>query len=70
MQRFVLFAIVSLMSLYAVGQPTLTPPTAVTDPTKIESKNRPEMQTFSIEKLYMTRAIGGTTWSPDDGRRN
>jgi dipeptidyl aminopeptidase/acylaminoacyl peptidase len=23
------------------------------------------MQNFSIEKLYMTRAIGGTTWSPD-----
>ena len=23
------------------------------------------MQTFSIEKLYMTRQIGGSTWSPD-----
>jgi dipeptidyl aminopeptidase/acylaminoacyl peptidase len=23
------------------------------------------MQTFSIEKLYTTRAVGGTTWSPD-----
>jgi len=23
------------------------------------------MQTFSIEKLYMTRLIGGSTWSPD-----
>ena len=23
------------------------------------------MQTFSIEKLYTTRTIGGTTWSPD-----
>jgi dipeptidyl aminopeptidase/acylaminoacyl peptidase len=23
------------------------------------------MQTFSIEKLYMTRQMGGSTWSPD-----
>jgi len=38
---------------------------AITDPTKLESKTMPDMQTFSIEKLYMTRAIGGSTWSPD-----
>ncbi len=38
---------------------------AVTDPTKLQSKNVENMQNFSIEKLYMTRAIGGTTWSPD-----
>jgi dipeptidyl aminopeptidase/acylaminoacyl peptidase len=37
----------------------------ITDPTKLQSKNVENMQNFSIEKLYMTRAIGGTTWSPD-----
>ena len=41
-----------------------TPP-VITDPTKLESKTVTDMQAFSIEKLYMTRAIGGSTWSPD-----
>jgi dipeptidyl aminopeptidase/acylaminoacyl peptidase len=40
-------------------------PRAITDPAKLESKTVPDMQTFSIEKLYTTRAIGGSTWSPD-----
>jgi dipeptidyl aminopeptidase/acylaminoacyl peptidase len=38
----------------------------LTDPTKLQSKNVENMQNFTIEKLYMTRNIGGTTWSPDD----
>jgi len=37
----------------------------VTDPTKLQSKTVENMQAFSIEKLYTTRNIGGTTWSPD-----
>ena len=40
-------------------------PGAVTDPTKLESKTVPDMQSFSIEKLYMTRIIGGSAWSTD-----
>src|SRR5271157_619705 len=60
-----LFAIVLTMTLTASAQPTLTPPQAVTDPTKLQSKTVPDMQAFSIEKLYMTRQVGGTTWSPD-----
>ena len=49
----------------AFAQSTLTPPTVITDPGKLESKTVPDMQTFSIEKLYTTRYIGGSTWSPD-----
>jgi len=37
----------------------------ITDPTKLQSKTIENMQSFSIEKLYTTRNIGGTTWSPD-----
>ncbi len=58
-------AFLLLMTLTATAQPTLTPPAAITDPTKLESKNVADMQNFSIEKLYSTRMIGGTTWSPD-----
>ena len=65
MLRILLSVIVFVMSLTAVAQLTLAPPLAITDPTKLQSKSVPELQTFSIEKLYMTRLVGGTTWSPD-----
>jgi dipeptidyl aminopeptidase/acylaminoacyl peptidase len=39
---------------------------AVTDPKQITSKVlKREVQPFSIEKLYNTRSVGGTSWSPD-----
>ena len=60
-----LFMTLQVMTQQAVAQPMLSPPQAITDPTKLESKNVADMQTFSIEKLYMTRAIGESTWSPD-----
>jgi dipeptidyl aminopeptidase/acylaminoacyl peptidase len=65
MPRVFLSAIVFLMSLTAVAQLTLAPPPAITDPTKLQSKTVADLQMFSIEKLYMTRLVGGTTWSPD-----
>ena len=38
----------------------------ITDPKQITSKVlKREVQPFSIEKLYTTRSVGGTTWSPD-----
>ena len=43
--------------------PFAQPP--LTDPTKLQSQTVENMQTFSIEKLYTTRNIGGSTWSPD-----
>ncbi len=53
-----------MTTLTALAQQPLTSPQAVTDPTKLESKTVADMQPFSIEKLYMTRAIGSSTWSP------
>src|ERR1019366_1399769 len=60
-----LFAIVLAMTLTAFAQQPLTAPQAMTDPTKLQSKTVADMQAFSIEKLYMTRMIGDSTWSPD-----
>ncbi len=37
----------------------------LTDPQQVKSKPRQELATFSVEKLYMTRSIGETSWSPD-----
>jgi len=65
MRTFLAFAIVIFMSVVTLGQ-TLPAPQAVTDPKQISSKpNALVEKSLTIEKLYMTRAIGGTTWSPD-----
>jgi len=53
------------MSLLNVAQ-TTPAPQAITDPKKVDSKPNADVQkSLTIQKLYMTRAIGGTTWSPD-----
>ena len=63
-----LFMTLPLMTQQAVAQQTLNPPQAVTDPTKLESKNVADMQAFSIEKLYMTRQIGSPPGRPTASR--
>ena len=58
------FAIVMGMSSIALSQP-LPVPTALTDPSKLESATVANLQKFTIAQLYSTRQIGGSTWSPD-----
>jgi len=60
-----LFVMVVLMSVLTASQ-TLPALQAVTDPKQIASKPDARVEkNLSIEKLYMTRQIGGSTWSPD-----
>jgi dipeptidyl aminopeptidase/acylaminoacyl peptidase len=65
MRTFFLFVTVGWMTAFA--QPvTLNPSPAITDPKQIASKPEARVEkTLSIEKLFMTRQIGGATWSPD-----
>ncbi len=59
------FVMVGLMTALAhsAGLPA---PQAVTEPQQITSKPDARVErTLTIEKLYMTRQIGGSTWSPD-----
>ena len=62
------FVIVVLMSTLAVSQ-ALTPPKAITDPKQITARPDANVEQgeegLSLERLYMTRQIGGTAWSPD-----
>lgn len=62
------FVIVVFMSTLAVSQ-TLTPPQAITDPRQITAKPDANVEqgeeSLSLERLYMTRQIGDTAWSPD-----
>src|SRR5438477_3673541 len=63
--RTAVFAIVITMSTIALTQ-TFLAPQAVTDPKQISSKSKAQVEkNLSIEKLYMTRAIGSSAWSPD-----
>jgi dipeptidyl aminopeptidase/acylaminoacyl peptidase len=62
-----LFVMVVLMmtSVRAASQ-TLPAPEAITDPKQIASKPDARVEkNLTIEKLYMTRQVGGSTWSPD-----
>ena len=60
-----LFAMVVAMTVLSTSQ-TLPAPPAITDPKQIVSKPDARVEkSLSIEKLYMTRQVGGSTWSPD-----
>jgi dipeptidyl aminopeptidase/acylaminoacyl peptidase len=55
----------TMMSTFSNSQ-TLIAPEAITDPKQISSKPDARVEkNLSIEKLYMTRQVGGATWSPD-----
>jgi dipeptidyl aminopeptidase/acylaminoacyl peptidase len=57
------FLIILLVCISSIAESQTT---AITDPKQIKSKSLGhDVQPLSIEKLYMTRAVGGTTWSPD-----
>src|SRR5437762_2870478 len=62
------FLIFIVMSTLAIAQ-TLPIPPAITDPKQVTSKPDAEVeqgeQPLSLERLYMTRAVGNTAWSPD-----
>ncbi len=63
-----LAAAVALITITAgLSAQTLSAPQAITDPKKVSSKPNAQVEPrgLTIEKLYMTRQIGGSTWSPD-----
>ena len=57
-------ALLFLMSTLTTAQ-TLPAPQAMTDPAQIKSQSNLNVGKLSIEQLYMTRRIGGGSWSPD-----
>jgi dipeptidyl aminopeptidase/acylaminoacyl peptidase len=67
MRLHALFAMVIVMSAVFAEAQTLPEPQAATDPKEISSKPNAQVEprSLSIEKMYMTRQIGGSTWSPD-----
>lgn len=68
MNSAIRFAIVVMMSTFAISQ-SISPPPAITDPKKITSKPDADVEqgeeSLSLPRLYMTRQIGDSAWSPD-----
>src|SRR5262245_52473887 len=58
-------SLVFLVASSAIAQTPATP-NFITDPLRITSKQKFDIQPLTVEKLYMTRAVGDTSWSPDD----
>ena len=68
MRLFTYLAVtVVLIGTAGLSAQTLPAPQAITDPKKISSKPNAQVEPrgLTIEKLYMTRQIAGSTWSPD-----
>jgi dipeptidyl aminopeptidase/acylaminoacyl peptidase len=67
-QRGLQFAMVVAMSTFAASQ-RLKPPQAITDPKQITAKPdavvEQDEESLSLSRLYMTRLVGDTAWSPD-----
>lgn len=62
--RKLLLPIPFLTLALAFGQ-SASSPAFITDPAQIKSREKFDVQPLSMEKLYMTRIIGASTWSPD-----
>jgi Tol biopolymer transport system component len=55
-----------LVLVWIATTQSIAQPTVITDPAQITSKQKFDIQPFTVEKLYMTRAVGDSSWSPDD----
>ena len=62
----VLLFLISGLARLGLAQ-TLPEPKAITDPKQIASKPNAQVEprSLTIDKLYMTRQVGSSTWSPD-----
>ncbi len=67
--RTLILLLISISMSTLIAAQTLPVPQAITDPKLITSKPNANVeqnqQSLSIERLYMTRSVGATSWSPD-----
>jgi dipeptidyl aminopeptidase/acylaminoacyl peptidase len=64
MRNLLCFVILMIMSTATLAQ-QLEVPKAITNPGDIRSVPKADVQKFSVEKLFMTRTLLDTAWSPD-----
>jgi dipeptidyl aminopeptidase/acylaminoacyl peptidase len=68
-RRISLLVITVAFAVQTLAQPkpsaTPAPTSVVTDPAQITSRQKFDVQPFTIDKLYLTRTVGDSAWSPD-----
>jgi dipeptidyl aminopeptidase/acylaminoacyl peptidase len=79
-RTFIIATIAFVLFSFAAIAQSAQPSNVITDPAQIKSRDKFDVQPFTLEKLYMTRAIDYAVWAPDDkqvafvtnitGRRN
>lgn len=57
------FVFITAIVVFSQAAPT---PNVITNPTQITTKQKFDIQPLTVEKLYMTRNVGDSSWSPDD----
>jgi dipeptidyl aminopeptidase/acylaminoacyl peptidase len=65
LMRKLFLLMIILSALSAIPQIGSLPSKFITDPSQLTAKQRLDVQPLTIDKLYMTRSIGDSTWSPD-----
>src|SRR5580765_799750 len=67
MRTLTLIALTFFSLIIEISAQTLSEPKAITDPKQIASKPNAQVEprSLTIEKLYMARQIGSSTWAPD-----
>src|SRR4051812_22269542 len=56
---------VLLLSCALISAAQNQPPVQLTDPKTVQMRTRPAVAPLSLDRLYTSRAIGGSAWSPD-----
>jgi dipeptidyl aminopeptidase/acylaminoacyl peptidase len=59
-----LLVALTLLAQLASAQ-TLTPPKAETDPQNVIAKMRADLTNYTLDKFFLSRQIGGSSWSAD-----
>jgi dipeptidyl aminopeptidase/acylaminoacyl peptidase len=65
MRSLLLFIMVAGMATEVLSQTHTAAQPFITDPNQITSKEKFDIQPFTVDKLYMTRNVGDSAWSPD-----
>ncbi len=65
MRAVFLFMMIAGMATEVISQTPIAAQHFITDPNQITSRDKFDIQPFTVEKLYMTRAVGDSAWSPD-----
>ena len=62
MRQLFILMFVTAMSTLSIAEQSAA---VITDPKQVVSQKKANVPSFDLEKLYLTRSVGATDWSPD-----